>query len=179
MWGVTSTCWLTGRVTLSRFHLHQNWWTGDWTGQSDLRVSQCFYFANCDTRIDQHLTPPLSWDEMRMHCMPNLRPGFFCAEGRGSTKNRFFVFLDKMSNFYPLPSLCPLSQFFNSLREGPDVRVPAMTEMTTRMVIRAWLISDMLLLQLDRLKCWYSGLHIAHQNWLESRQPAVISLFIY
>ena len=65
MWGVTSTCWLTDWVTLSRFHLHQS----SWTGQSELRNVQCFYSSNCDTCIDQPLTRPSTsqprprWDE--------------------------------------------------------------------------------------------------------------------
>ena len=68
--------------------------------------------------------------------------------------------------FLTFPCCC------GSWSEG-HVVIPATTEMTTRMVTRAWLMSSMLL-QWDRLKCWHSGLHFDHQNWLESWQPAVI-----
>ena len=68
--------------------------------------------------------------------------------------------------FLTFPCCC------GSWSEG-HVVIPATTEMTTKMDTRAWLMSSMLL-QWDRLKCWHSGLHFDHQNWLESWQPAVI-----
>ena len=177
MWGVTSTCWLTDWVTLSRFHLHQS----SWTGQSELRNVQCFYSSNCDTCIDQPLTRPSTsqprprWDEDALLVLTlrtastnprnfnDLLPTLYCLWDLRKMQKQL---LNCSVLFLTFPCCC------GSWSEG-HVVIPATTEMTTRMVTRAWLMSSMLL-QWDRLKCWHSGLHFDHQNWLESWQPAVI-----